>query len=116
MSYPKICRITPEEYQEQLNDIQKSFKVFNTPNCLSAYVTGLAGETGEVCEIFKRFFREGLEPDKLTLKKELGDVIAYAVCLASFYDISFDDILLSNIEKLHSRQQNNTLEGKGSDR
>lgn len=116
MSYPKITPITPEEYQDTLAKIQKSFPVYGTPMCLPSYITGLAEETGEVCGIIKRVFREGEEPNLEKLEKELGDVIAYTVLIGWFYGINFEDILLTNLQKLQKRKEAGTLHGSGDNR
>lgn len=112
----QMSKLTFFAYQIKLYSIQSSFPVFGTPNCLPAYAMGLPGEVGEVCEILKRFFREGIEPDKDQLTKELGDVVAYVVCIASYYEIAFEDICETNIEKLLSRQKRGKLEGSGDNR
>ena len=111
-----MSQLTFLEYQIKLYAIQSSFSVFGTPNCLPAYAMGLPGEVGEVCEILKRYFREGIEPDKDQLIKELGDVIAYTICIASYYELTFEDICQQNLDKLLSRQQRGTLEGSGDNR
>lgn len=114
MSYPKICKISPEEYQERLLEISKSYSLYGT-DALIVYSLGLSGECGEVSEILKRFFREGNYPND-QLIKELGDVIAYVTLLGNYFDIDLEDILLTNIQKLEDRKANGTLHGKGSDR
>jgi NTP pyrophosphatase (non-canonical NTP hydrolase) len=116
MSYPVICGITPKDYQDQLVKVSKTFSVYDTPNRLPAYCLGLSGEVGEVMEILKRFFREGVEPNKQELTKELGDVIAYATLLAHHYNIDLETVMLTNIKKLEERQKNGSLEGRGNDR
>jgi NTP pyrophosphatase (non-canonical NTP hydrolase) len=116
MSYPVICGITPEDYQDRLVKVSKQFKVYDTPNRLPTYCLGLSGEVGEVMEILKRFFREGIEPDKQELTKELGDVIAYVALLAHHHNIDLETVMLTNIKKLEDRQKNGSLEGNGSDR
>ncbi|HEY9863318.1 MAG TPA: nucleoside triphosphate pyrophosphohydrolase family protein [Candidatus Obscuribacterales bacterium] len=116
MSYPVICDITPEDYQDRIVKISKQFKVYDTPNRLPTYCLGLSGEVGEVMELIKRYFREGIEPDKQELTKELGDVIAYVALLAHHYDIPLETVMIKNIRKLEDRQKSGNLEGKGNDR
>lgn len=116
MSCPKICKITPEEYQDTLTEVSKTFKVYSSPNRLPTYCLGLAGETGEVMELIKRYFREGIEPDREHLLRELGDVLAYVTLLCNHYGLSLEDVMIGNITKLKYRQEHKTLEGSGSDR
>lgn len=116
MSYPSISRITPENYQSILTAISKLFNIYGTDKALPVYSIGLSGEVGEVAEILKRYFREGKEPHKEELTRELGDVVAYVVLLGVSFGIDFEDILLTNIRKLEARENNGTLEGSGSDR
>ena len=82
---------------------------------------GLAGESGEVCEIVKRIVRGdngGLVDKELKdeLSKELGDVLWYLSQLASEFELSFEEIAKGNIEKLKLRQKRGKLKGKGSNR
>lgn len=116
MSYPSISRITPEEYQDRLIVISKKFSDNGVIKAIASCALGLSGEAGEVSEILKRYFREGKEPHKEELTRELGDVVAYVVLLGVSFGIDFEDVLLTNIRKLEARENNGTLEGSGSDR
>lgn len=64
---------------------------------------GLAGEAGEVAEAIKKgiFHQHGLDREKL--KKELGDVLWYVAALCSKLDISMNEVMALNIEKLMAR-------------
>lgn len=90
---------------------------------------GLSGETGEVTEVItgllslqikvarvsellKKSQRDGVDNrDKLV--RELGDAQYYLVRIASWFDITFDEILDTNIEKLEDRKARNTTRGSG---
>ena len=67
---------------------------------------GLAGETGEVIDYLKKVGFQGHELNKEKLKSEMGDIMWYFAMLCNFFDIKFDDILKSNIEKLQKRYPN----------
>ena len=83
---------------------------------------GLAGETGEVLEIIKKMIRdkggvfETAQEDREKLKKELGDVLWYLSALAFYNDIKLEDIVITNLEKLASRQRRDKIHGSGDDR
>lgn len=73
---------------------------------LANLVFGLCGETGEIADHLKKgvFHKHGV--DKEVLKKEMGDVLWYLSALASYYDLSLDEIAQMNIEKLWVRYPN----------
>lgn len=69
-------------------------------------VTGLAGETGEVADVWKKIKFMGLEYNDETrdkLVKELGDVCWYLMSAATALGVPLEEIINQNIEKLKSR-------------
>ncbi len=64
---------------------------------------GLAGEAGEVCELVKKgvFHQHGLDRDKMI--KELGDVLWYVAALCTKLNVGMDEVMETNIAKLHAR-------------
>ena len=84
------------------------------------YVLGLCGEAGEVAEKIKKLLRDnnGVVTDefKKLLTKELGDVMWYNARLADLFGIEFDDVGVTNIEKLLDRQERNLIHGEGDER
>lgn len=64
---------------------------------------GLAGESGEVLYIVKKwiFHEKGLDRDHL--KKELGDVMWYVAMICESAGFTLDEIMKMNIDKLKSR-------------
>lgn len=69
-------------------------------------VTGLAGETGEVADVWKKIKFMGLEYNDETrdkLVKELGDVCWYMMSAATALGVPLEEIINQNIEKLKSR-------------
>ena len=63
-------------------------------------VMGLCGESGEAIDIVKKWLAPGHELDKETLAKELGDICWYLAETATALDLSLEDIMAANIEKL----------------
>ena len=66
-------------------------------------VLGLAGETGECCDIVKKYKYQGHELDKEHLKDELGDVLWYIAETASGLGITLEEVAEYNLNKLHKR-------------
>ena len=64
---------------------------------------GLAGESGEVCDIIKKEKGHNKPLDVEHLKEELGDVLWYVANLCSVYDIRIQDVIDTNVAKLQKR-------------
>lgn len=83
-------------------------------------VLGLAGESGEVAEKFKKILRDknGVlsEEDKAEIAKELGDVLWYVAVLAHYMSLSLQDVADVNIAKLKSRKDRGVQRGSGDNR
>lgn len=70
-------------------------------------VLGLAGESGECCDLVKknRFQGHDLDPDRLI--EEIGDVLWYVAETASGLGISLEEVARRNLDKLHKRYHGN---------
>lgn len=83
-------------------------------------VLGLAGESGEVLEKFKKLLRdkggELSDEDKVEIVKELGDILWYVNAVAHLLGSDLEHVANANIEKLASRQQRDQLHGNGDNR
>ena len=66
-------------------------------------VMGLCGEAGEAIDIVKKHLAQGHELDREKLIKELGDVAWYLAETAYALDVSLEDVLQRNIDKLRAR-------------
>lgn len=66
-------------------------------------VMGLNGESGEVIDIVKKHMFQGHELDKDKIKKELGDVMWYVAEICEALNLSLDEVMEGNIEKLAKR-------------
>lgn len=118
MTYPKICNITPDEYETKviIFDVSRNSPMMGTKVDIPTYSVGLSEKVGEVLGLLKRYSRGDSNPDfKEQLRAELGDVIANAVLVGYSFGISFEDILQKNVEKLEAIK-NGTCMGTGSDR
>lgn len=67
---------------------------------------GLAGESGECCDILKKYLYQGHELDRDALAEELGDVLWYCAELATGLSMSLSEIAQRNIDKLKRRYPN----------
>ena len=66
-------------------------------------VMGLCGESGEAIDIVKKWLAQGHDLDKEKLAKELGDICWYLAETATALDLSLEDVMRANIEKLQKR-------------
>ena len=83
-------------------------------------VMGLCGESGEAIDIVKKWLAQGHELDKDHLAKELGDIAWYLAEAATALDLSLEDILQANLDKLKKRypqgfDKNNSIHIKTDD-
>lgn len=71
-------------------------------------VLGLAGETGECCDIVKKYKYQRHPLDKEHLKDELGDVLWYIAETASGLGITLEEVAKFNLKKLRARYHGET--------
>ena len=64
---------------------------------------GLAGESGELLDMFKKWIFHGKALDEKHAKKELGDVMWYVADIAYSMGWNLDEILQMNVDKLKAR-------------
>lgn len=66
-------------------------------------VMGLCGESGECIDLVKKHLHQGHTLDREKLCKELGDVAWYLAETAYALDMSLEEVLRGNLEKLKKR-------------
>ena len=66
-------------------------------------VMGLCGEAGEAIDLVKKHLSQGHELNRAQLIQELGDVAWYLAETATALDVSLEEVLCLNIEKLRKR-------------
>lgn len=64
---------------------------------------GLAGETGELIDMLKKWIGHGHELNLSEVEKELGDIIWYVSEIATTLDLHLSDITSKNLDKLAAR-------------
>ena len=97
-----------KEYQDDFfpTTLQKDFS-------LLYYGVGLGGESGEVLNEIKKIYRKNKEEEKPISKEdrqklilEMGDVMWYMTAMAQKIDVSLEEVLEMNKDKLIKRNEN----------
>ena len=89
------------EYQYRA--LRTCIELYDTKTALVYGALGLAGESGEVAEIIKKWAFHGHLFNKQELEKELGDVAWYLAIAAHKAGLSLNEVLEHNLEKLEKR-------------
>ena len=93
--YPKLV--------ERLNELEGQDA--NVSRLLTA-AFGMSAEAGEFTEVVKKIFLQGkpyTEENVFHMKRELGDLCWYLAQACMALDISFEEVLEMNYEKLSAR-------------
>lgn len=88
------------EYQQKqltfLSDASKHDQLING-------LLGLAGEVGELCDLFKKHFHHGHELDVEKVRRELGDILWYISSTTDAMGMTLQSVADENIRKLSAR-------------
>ena len=93
--------MTLNEYQELAQ--RTSNKALSPDDHLFNAMLGLAGETGECCDLVKKCFYQDGRYILDELKDELSDVMWYLGEAASALGLTLEEIAQHNIDKLRAR-------------
>ncbi len=96
-----VPAITANEYQTEAMGFMNA--AFSKSDALLNGVMGLCGESGECIDLVKKHLHQGHDLDREAMKKELGDVAWYLAETAWALDISLEEVLRGNLEKLKRR-------------
>jgi len=77
---------------------------------------GLSTESGEILDNLKKAIFYNREIDRINLIEEMGDIFWYLAIMSNCLNISFEDIMNKNIEKLKVRYGNKFDEQKSINR
>lgn len=90
-------------FNEYQNECYKLISEDGKKDMLLNGVLGLAGESGECCDIVKKNRFQGHELNKEQLLEEIGDVLWYISETASGLGVQLEDVAKYNLDKLHKR-------------
>ena len=93
--------MTPNEYQKLAMTTMNP--ELSPRDVLINSVMGLCGESGEAIDLVKKHLHQGHPLDREGLIKELGDIAWYLAEAATALDVSLEEIMERNIEKLKKR-------------
>jgi NTP pyrophosphatase (non-canonical NTP hydrolase) len=85
---------------------------------LTVPILGLAGETGELVNEYKKYLRDGAAHVRFAdrVREELGDILWYVAATATEVGISLNDIAEYNLEKTNARWRQHLTAGEPSAR
>lgn len=89
------------EYQR--NALRTDNAGLNPRDRLTMAAMGLAGETGELVDMIKKWVYHAHKLDKAAIKAELGDICWYVAVLADRFDFQLGDVMQDNVDKLRRR-------------
>lgn len=92
--------MTLNEYQQAA---QRTSNTIMFTSKIENGLFGLAGEVGELHDLWKKHRYQGHEFDREHMIREAGDVFWYLAELACGLDCTLEDIAQMNIEKLKAR-------------
>ena len=104
-------KLSFNKYQEE------AFKLISEDgkkDLLTNGVLGLAGESGECCDIIKKYKYQGHELKKDDLIEELGDVLWYVAETCSGLNVTLEEVASRNLDKLHKRYHGSTFHKEDS--
>lgn len=93
-----------ELFKQRLAELSKKLK--GRYSRMDNSISGLAGEAGEVADIWKKIKYHNLDYDeeiREKLIKELGDICWYLISVADVLDVSIEEVINKNIAKLKAR-------------
>lgn len=112
----------PNEYQEETNKTANYYFKHDVMMLRLILALGLTGESGEVADKIKKYYRvehnpvETHEKLKQEVAKELGDVLWYVARLSDAMGYTLEEVMEMNIQKLRDRQDRNVIHGEGDNR
>ncbi len=110
--------MTFEEYQKKA--LETALYLEDERNKVIYPSLGLAGEAGEVANKVKKVLRDKnwdfSSEIRNEVEGELGDVLWYVAQVATDLNLSLENIVKRNIEKLASRKERGVLGGDGDRR
>lgn len=92
-----------DEYQAKILEFMNPRVMQNERDILENALFGLAGESGEACDFWKKVRFHDQEPNLEQLDKEIGDIVFYCALYANARKKLLSDIVQMNVDKLTKR-------------
>jgi NTP pyrophosphatase (non-canonical NTP hydrolase) len=75
------------------------------PDSAIAAMLGIASETGQILNVWKKYLRDGADfpANREFLKVELGDLLWYVSAVATALQLDLEEIAIANLERTHDR-------------
>jgi NTP pyrophosphatase (non-canonical NTP hydrolase) len=90
------------EYQKLSDRTAKRHSLTLKDNFLHG-CAGICTESGELMDIFKKWYFYGKEIDRTNVKEEVGDILWYLALICTIFAIPMEDVAKANINKLKIR-------------
>lgn len=93
---------------KEFTDFVVSSRKLTVPSDIKLEVLmGLVTESAEILDLYKKPYREGkgLNADKDRLKDEISDLLHYLISLIEIEEISIDEVIKHNIDKITKRHK-----------
>lgn len=103
-------------YQKEVQRTTARTSATSLDGALAMTAMGLAGETGEVCDILKKYVFHAHELDRDKLELEIGDVAWYLAALCNALNVPLKEVLDKNVEKLRKRYPSGFSAERSKDR
>ena len=95
--------MTANEYQKEAFKFVSSIQCKPEQTDLINSALGINGEAGEFADLVKKSVFNGKPFEVEHAKKELGDIMWYIALACTALDITLEDVLTTNIDKLSAR-------------
>ncbi len=90
--------------QQYIAEILRTYAGADDPTSkLILGALGLAGETGEVVDMVKKYVFQGHEIDREKFRDKLGDVLWYVMLICHTTGCSLEEVMIANVAKLRRR-------------
>ena len=99
-------KLTFQQYTDFVQSMASNASTKNMNAKLGTCGLGLTGESGEIADLIKKILYQGKKLDEETkneLRKELGDLMWYVAFTCSTLDVSIEQVMQENVEKLKDR-------------
>lgn len=110
--------MTPNDYQREIERFCIYPRKMNPDSDIVIYpLLGLAGEVGELMELYKKAIRDNdgqISNEAFgKIKLEAGDVLFYLSRVLSHVNLTIEEVMEANINKLQSRKERDLIKGSG---